>query len=156
MWLDPSVHFVLCTHQELRPWDTWYMKTEYLQKQKELGIVVVVQLSYFFGIFLLFLVCCTQKIPTKRRGEGFLRIAVVLDRSGPLSTHHPRKSTLLNCNFEEGLKSVWSRALVPLWSNLYEFHWNPIMQRRASWSPASLRSGQTRLECDFNQRMENI
>ena len=38
---DPSVHFVFRTHQELRPWDTWYMKTEYLEKQKELGILVV-------------------------------------------------------------------------------------------------------------------
>ena len=67
------------------------------------------------------------------RGEGFLRIAVVLDRSGPLSARL-RKSNFKD-NYEEGWKSIYQQILIPR-STLIQFVWNPIMQRRVGWSTA--------------------
>ena len=52
------------------------------------------------------------------RGEGFLRIAVVLDRSGPLSARH-RKSNFKD-NYEEGWKSIYQQILIPR-STLIQF-----------------------------------
>ena len=67
------------------------------------------------------------------RGEGFLRIAVVLDRSGPLSARL-RKSNFKD-NYEEGWKSIYQQILIPR-STLIQFVWNPIMQRRVGWFTA--------------------
>ena len=74
--------------------------------------------------------------------------------------HHWAPESPLYCLVRETMKRVGnqfanrSRALVPLWSNLYETQ----LCRDASVDPThppNLRSGQTGLQCNSNQSVEN-